>query len=150
NELWDSMAKNGVPDRQRVAGTVPGTMNARFQQFASQYQSQFNGAMHGGPMVFGAAGAYDATYLIAFAAAANGAAPDTGPNLAAAFKRMVSGELLAVGQSLITKAYNDLSTPAGTIDIDGSSGPLNFDLATGEAPSDVQIWCITADANGKA
>ena len=30
------------------------------------------------------------------------------------------------------------------IDIAGASGRLDFDLARGEAPSDIQIWCIGA------
>ncbi|MEO5726465.1 MAG: hypothetical protein ABI134_12920, partial [Byssovorax sp.] len=39
----------------------------------------------------------------------------------------------------------------GTIDYNGASGPLDFDNKTGEAPSDIQIWCIPKDqSTGKA
>jgi hypothetical protein len=38
----------------------------------------------------------------------------------------------------------------GSIDIAGASGPLNFDPATGEAKSDIQIWCLPKSASGAA
>jgi hypothetical protein len=29
------------------------------------------------------------------------------------------------------------------LDVDGASGPLNFDNTAHEAPSDIQVWCVS-------
>jgi len=34
------------------------------------------------------------------------------------------------------------------IDIAGSSGPLDFDIAQHEAPSDIDVWCVVIDGKG--
>lgn len=125
----------------RVRGTVPGTNNANFQAFVSQYNSQFTGETVGGPQVFGAAGAYDIVYLLGYSAVAAGDAPLTGGTFAAGFSRMIGGPQTRVGKGNINAAIAALSS-GGSIDFDGASGPLAFDLATGEAVSDIQIWCL--------
>ncbi len=135
--------------RQRVSGSVPGTTNSLFSAFKNAYNSKFNG--QGSPDVFGAAGSYDATYLLAYAAVANGGNPETGPNLAEGLKRMVgSPDVIDVGISKINSAFQKLSVTSSKIDFNGASGPLNFDVSTGEAPSDVQIFCVMSDANDVA
>jgi hypothetical protein len=41
--------------------------------------------------------------------------------------------------------FQALTSP-GTFDFDGASGPLDFDLATGEARSNIEVWCIAQAA----
>ncbi len=148
-ELWDYIAKNDAADtlRPRIRGTVPGTDNALFKAFRSGYLSKYQDGTS--PDVFGAAGGYDIIYLLGYSAAGLGANPLTGANLALRLKKMSSGPKVDVGgdiNSTFLKVAND-----GAIDYNGASGPLNFDNKTGEAPSDIQIWCIPKDQNtGKA
>jgi len=85
--LWDNIGENDAL-RLRVTGTTPGRArsNPVFQAFASNYRDSF---MDGGEEVFGAAEAYDAAYLIAYAAAVAGDQTLTGQGLAQALGRMV-------------------------------------------------------------
>ena len=47
-------------------------------------------------------------------------------------------------------AFTELSK-GNAVNVTGASGSLDFDLQTGEAPSDIQIWCLAIDPNtGKA
>lgn len=148
--LWGYVGTNDAL-RKRISGSVPGTTSSLFNAFRNKYISKYGAAGPGGPDVFGAAGAYDATYLLAYAAVANAANPETGPNLVAALKRMVGPENpIDVGPANISAAFQKLSVADAKIDFTGSSGPLNFDVDTGEAPSDVQIWCLPTDPNGAA
>ncbi len=91
---------------------------------------------------FGAAGSYDAAYLLALSAVSLGAGELTGKALAQGFSRLVPpGERIQVGASRINRAVTDLSA-GQNIDFDGASGPLDFDLQHGEALSDISIWCV--------
>lgn len=144
--LWETV---GLDDdlRQRITGSVPGTNNVVFSNFRGEYGSQFPDDV-GSPDIFGAAGAYDATYLLAYSSAA--AISDTGPNLAEALKRLIGpGEVIQARSDQISGAFQKLASGA-TIDFDGASGPLKFDPLTGEAPSDIQIWCMPKDTDNTA
>jgi branched-chain amino acid transport system substrate-binding protein len=100
--------------------------------------------------VFGGAGAYDATYLLAYSAVSLGSAPLTGAALAGGLKKMVPpGTKVDVGEENINSTFTVLQA-GNNIDFNGASGPLDFDVKTGEAPSDIQIWCLPKDANGAA
>jgi branched-chain amino acid transport system substrate-binding protein len=125
--------------RSRIVGTSPGTNNDNFKAFELLYTSIIKDSSS--PGVFGAAGAYDATYLLAYSAASLGAMPITGASLAQGMGALVpQGAPIAVGESQINPAFSTLTT--GHIDFDGASGPLDFNLTTGEAPSDIQVWCV--------
>ncbi len=134
----------------RIRGTIPGTDNVNFQAFVSQYNSRFAGGL-GSAQTFGAAGAYDIMYLFSYAAVAAKGQPLTGATIAQGFARMVGGATkLKVGKASINQAFQVLSTDAGKLDFDGASGPLDFDLKTGEAVSDIEIWCLPKpDGMGK-
>ena len=142
NALWEYVASNGDL-RRRVTGTVPGTINQLFNGFRSDYLTQFPGGAS--PDVFGAAGAYDATYLLAYSAASIGAGAIDGPALAEGLKKMVppASSAVDVGTGGINGTFMRLSQ-GESVDFKGASGPLDFDVATGEAPSDIQIWCLPA------
>lgn len=150
-ELLDLVTTNSDPDavRARIMGSVPGTASTYnpFNLFKLQYSSTFTDGTN--PQVFGAAGAYDAVYLLAYAAVALGTQPITGPNLATALTRLVPpGPKVIVGSATINQAFGALSANAmDHIDFDGASGPLDFDVLVGEAPSDIQLWCVVHGAS---
>ena len=129
--------------RVRVRGTVPGTNNALFGAFNLQYQGKYGAVAN----VFGMAGAYDSLYLIAYDIVSLGAQPITGANLSSAMAKMVGGQKVAVGAGNIKTAFQVLQS-GNAIDIDGASGPLDFDLSQHEAKSDITVWCIGKDGNG--
>jgi hypothetical protein len=49
-------------------------------------------------------------------------------------------------RSEYTSQFTDGTSP----DVFGAAGPLDFNLATGEAPSDIQIWCMPRGSDGTA
>ncbi len=147
--LWDTIGDKDEL-RLRVTGTMPGRArsNPVFQAFASNYSANFSG---GGAEVFGAAEAYDAAYLIAYAAATvDEGEPVTGERLAQGLGKLVpAGTPLNAGPDGIAEAL-DLLRSGDQIDFTGASGPLDFDLGKGEASSDIQIWCLPEGLDGRA
>jgi len=129
--------------RQRIRGTVPGTNNALFGAFNIQYQGKYGSAAD----VFGMAGAYDSLYLIAYAIVSIGNGTIDGDSMSAAMGKMVGGTKSNVGASNIQAAIQVLQS-GNAIDINGASGPLDFNLQTHEALSDITVWCISTDGNG--
>ena len=129
--------------RARVRGTVPGTNNPLFGAFSIQYQGKYNAT----PNVFGMAGAYDSLYLLAYDIVALGTQPITGANLASAMAKTVGGQKSPVGASNIKTAFQVLES-GNAIDLDGASGPLDFDLNAHEAKSDITVWCISKNGQG--
>ncbi len=90
--------------------------------------------------------AYDAWYLIAYATYAIGLGPVSGPALAESVARLVPpGESIDVGTTGIFKAFENLGR-GQNVDLNGSTGGLDFDLKTGSAWVDLAILC--ADAAG--
>jgi len=136
-ELLDLIKANNAL-RTRVRGTVPGTAGPLFQAFSLHYQGKFNST----PAVFGMAGAYDSTYILAYTMASLGSATPTGPSIADAMKKLVGGTKLAIGPDTLSTAMQTLGS-GGALDIDGASGPLDFDLAAHEAVSDIDVWCVS-------
>ena len=137
--------------RRRVTGTVPGSDRPLFENFKVGYKIRFVSDLLGtDPTALGPAGAYDALYLLAFSATTLGTRPVTGPNLASGMTLLVRGQTAVdVGPVGVTTAFRELGA-GRNIDFAGASGPLDFDLATGEAPSDIQVWCMPRGADGKA
>lgn len=146
-ELWAYVGTNDEL-RRRILGTVPGTQNALFSTFRRTYTSKYGESPS--PDVFGAAGGYDAVYLIGYAIASIGSAEVTGPNLVPGLARLAAGgKRVQVGFDAINDAFKAIAE-GGPLDFDGASGPLDFDITTGEALSDFQIWCLPKDENGAA
>jgi branched-chain amino acid transport system substrate-binding protein len=133
--------KDGL--RKRISGSVPGTTDPRFNAFVQAYTVKFSSSSE--PTVFGAAGAYDAAYLLAYSVASLQGGPTLGPALAEGLRKMsmVNGSdaPVDIGKGDLNRALTTL-TGGATIDFNGASGPLKFDPNTGEAPSDIQIWCL--------
>jgi branched-chain amino acid transport system substrate-binding protein len=137
--------------RTRITGTVPGSLSQLFNIFKIAYQTQFDPMDPDEASTFGTAGAYDSTYLLAYATATLGGMPETGPTLAEGLKRMglrdemMKGLAVDVGAGAqVSQAFTTLGM-GKNIDFNGASGPLDFDPATGEADSDIQIWCVPKD-----
>jgi branched-chain amino acid transport system substrate-binding protein len=144
--LWNYVATNDAL-RQRVFGTIPGTNNANFTTFKLLYESKVKDGSS--PEVAGTANAYDALYMIAYSIASLGERPVTGANIADGLKRLVPpGQQVRPGSTSINTTFSALLS-GQNVDYTGASGPLDFDLSKGEAPSDIQIWCMPQVA-GKA
>lgn len=132
---------------KRIRGTIPGVVTPLAQDF---YNFRYAGAFPNTPLIFGMAGAYDATYMFAYTMAALGNGKLTGPQIAKGFEKMVGGtERIDVGPTKLTAGFN-LMTSGGKMDFNGASGPLEFDFTTGEAASDVNVWCVSKDPNTQA
>lgn len=145
--LLDKQA-SGLPARVRI--TAPGTSGATFNSFLSRYSARFSsvdGDEDGGT-VFGAAGAYDATYLLALALSSIAPPNVSGASIAAALAKTANttaGDVFDVQFNNDVGRYLTVMSNGGTINYTGASGPLDFDTALGEAQSDIQIFCADAD-----
>ncbi len=143
-ELLDEIATQPTV-RTRVRGTVPGTENALFQAFSLKYQGKYGSPAN----VFGMAGSYDAAYLMAYSIASLGAGTTVdGTGMANGMDKMVGGVPIDVGTTQMQTAIGAL-TSGGAIDINGASGPLDFDLTQHEAPGDIEVWCVVLDGKGQ-
>lgn len=130
--------------RGRITGTVFGPSTPRFQTFIDAYNAKYPTKKDQYPAsVFGAAGAYDAVYLLAYAKAATTDLPDSGTTLATGLKIAFNpaGMAINAGGADAPMGFAEIQS-AGSINYRGASGELDFDSLTGEAPSDVQIWCV--------
>lgn len=134
--------------RQRILGTTPGTDSMTYQTFVDYYV----GNVHDGTVpIESTAATYDATYMLAYAAATLGATV-TGAGLSRAFARLVSPEdgggppKVDVDPLAIDQTLTDLAAGAD-VHLNGASGPLDFDLTTGDTRTDIQVWCLRAGAD---
>jgi branched-chain amino acid transport system substrate-binding protein len=131
--------------RSRVTGTIPGTQNQQFIGFVDRYNLKYSSEKNNYPAnTFGAAGGYDAVFLLAYATATLNGMPETGKNLAEGLKLLSEGASIEAGAKNVSKGFTELLTK-GTMNYNGASGPLDFNPATGEAQSDIQIWCLPED-----
>ena len=88
-----------------------------------------------------AAQAYDAFYLLAFAAFATKERRPDGEALARTFPGLMARvPPLALGPSALLDAFNHISRGEG-IALDGASGLIDLDLETGERRSDLDVIC---------
>ena len=147
-ELPAYIATAKHPDvRTRIYGTIYGSNSSTFSIFRTSYTAFVTDGSSAD--TGGTANAYDALYNLAFATVAVGGNPITGTSLKDAFSKLVPGTgatSYTVGKDAITAAYQTLLA-GNAIDYNGASGPLDYDLTTGDAPSDIQIWCVPL-ANG--
>lgn len=146
NELLELVASNNAL-RKRIRGTVPGAPRSSnaFKSFVAKYEGAYGGPA---PSVFGMAGTYDSAFLLGYLLAAAGEQPITGDVLQRGFARLVTGTKIEAGGTNMNKGLAALTAP-GSFDFEGASGPLDFDLATGEATSNVDVWCVSKGTAGK-
>ncbi|MDP2339868.1 MAG: ABC transporter substrate-binding protein [Deltaproteobacteria bacterium] len=96
-----------------------------------------------------AAHAYDAAAVVGLLHAATGEQRPGGAALSAAIARLVDGEAVALigqtaGQRNIVRALGSLGED-NDIDIDGISGPLDFDV-NGDVDGDIEVWIVCDEA----
>jgi branched-chain amino acid transport system substrate-binding protein len=131
---------------QRVVGTSISGRGATYDAFRARFEARFNqpagrSAEHG----------YDAGYLLQYAVAHSavnqGTNSPTGKQLAAAMGSMSFGLKAPPTEAGIALAVGEILA-GRSIDYDGISGPLDFDSSIGEAPADIEIWCVQRDGQG--
>lgn len=127
-------------------GSVPAARNSPvFANFAQQYAARNAGVT---PPVW-TEHTYDAVYLLAYAAAAVQGDEITGPALAANLKRMSdpNGVKIDVGPTDLPAPFLALSR-GDALDVEGASGPLDFDVEIGDLKStDILRWTVEPGAN---
>jgi branched-chain amino acid transport system substrate-binding protein len=133
--------------RRRFLSLTSASKTAANARFVARYGSAYADPI---TRTFSPNSSYDAFYLVAYATYALRDEPVTGTALARSVARLLPpGRPVDVGPSGIFDALNSLSS--GTqIDLNGATGPLDFDLATGDAPVDLAVLCVEANAGGNA
>jgi hypothetical protein len=126
--------------RTRLRGTVPGQKGEAFADFALRFRARFDVE----PGSF-ADSAYDAAYLLAYATAFAGHEPLDGARIALGLAQLSSGDPVLAEPAGLNAAIASLRAGMG-IDFAGAAGDLDFDATTGEAPADIDIWCLTESA----
>jgi branched-chain amino acid transport system substrate-binding protein len=138
------IAADGQRTRRFFGVTSVSTTPAN-ARFVSHYSAQHPDEV---TRTFSPNSSYDAFYVLAYATFAVGSEPVTGTSLARAIQRLVPpGRPIDVGPGSIFDALSTLSS-GGRIDLNGATGPLDFDLETGDAPVDLAILCVKPGANG--
>lgn len=130
----------------RIRGTQPGVVTQQLTQnfFNFSYKNRYP---TNAVLSYGMAGTYDIGYMIAYAAAAAKGQPLTGTVLAQNMQFLVGGtEEVDVGSAALARGMTAM-LGGQKVDFNGASGPLDFDLAKGEAPSDYSVWCVKNDPN---
>lgn len=127
--------------RHRVLGHIAGAsgdaVEALKHRFASNYTSSYTGLV---PF------AYDSVYLVALGIVASGSQPLTGISVAGGLEFLLPpGPKINVGVVDEISAAYSLLMKGSEIDLNGVSGPLDYNANTGDAESDVQIWCAGVD-----
>lgn len=148
--LVDGLAGAAKDDlRARTRGFFPGRTTPASQDF---YNFRFKPAYNdGAALIPGVLEGYDATYVLAYAmAAASGKGPITSKSVVEALPAILTGtERVNVGPQPFASAAKRISD-GSKVNLDGVFSTLEFDTATGEAPSDATIWCVGIDPNNTA
>jgi ABC-type branched-subunit amino acid transport system substrate-binding protein len=131
---------------QRVIGTSVSGRGAIYDAFLARFHARF-----GQPAGRSAEHGYDAGFLlqyaVAHAAVNQGTNSPSGKQLATAMESMSFGPKSPPTEAGIGTAMEEILA-GRSIDYEGASGPLDFDPSTGEAPADIEIWCIEVDGRG--
>jgi branched-chain amino acid transport system substrate-binding protein len=134
--------------RRRVRGLIAGTSSPLYTAFEQAYNARF--ATDGTTANGFSAGAYDIMYLLAYSIGAAGDQALSGRVLADGLGKLVGGATaVQVGPGAFEDTFARLAG-GETFNFEGASGPLDFNVATGEAPSDYQVGCLPKDATGFA
>jgi len=134
----------------RITGTAPATPSGlAFNAFKSVYEGTYGVDPSSTAFV---ANAYDATYAIAIAL---GSIPPefsiSGRFLAEAMRRLSDARpealIVRVGPSDFAAAYQELANE-GVVNLEGTSGPIDFDPNTGDVVSvPIEVWKIDRTMN---
>ncbi len=134
---------------QKATGTAPAnpsSTNPTYQAFNADLMSQFG--ISGTSASF-LAQAYDATYVGAYGVvwASQHGSDYTGIDVAKGMAHLETGTLTPLDLSSWPSGRSALVS-MGEIQIEGTSGPLQFNPATGEAPGAILIWDVLPSLSG--
>lgn len=133
---------------QNSQGTAPARPSgANYGLFATNLQKDFG--INADSFSF-LAQSYDAGYVAAYGvvyASRNGNQYD-GVQVAEGLSRLSSGSTINLGPTDWTAGKNEISSGPLTINIVGTSGDLDFDANTGEAPAPIEVWRVAANLSG--
>jgi ABC-type branched-subunit amino acid transport system substrate-binding protein len=130
----------------RVRGTRPASADGvLFNAFAAAYAAEFGGDADSSGFT---PHAYDAAWLVLYGIArAHFDEPSIGGNgIARGLRRVSAGpkvEILPTSWPAVVGHFRD----GEAIDVEGASGPLDYDSDTEETTAPIQIWAIAADAD---
>jgi branched-chain amino acid transport system substrate-binding protein len=134
----------------RIRGTAPALpafsdpSGPVFAAFSTSYQGRFHEDPANTAFV---ANAYDAFYVLAIAAGAVGARA-TGAQIAANIARMSdpNGKKIPIDPSDFQAGVNQLKSAGATIDLVGTSGPIDFGDNGDIVTAPIQVWTIAMSA----
>lgn len=134
--------------RKRVFGVTYGSAGPTYEQFRVNYASQVKDGSS--PDSVDASTSYDAFYVAAFAIASVRGAPITGRSIADGIANLVppAPTKIQIGPNDLNTALMKLAA-GEKIDIDGASGPLDFNLETGDVEQEAQVWCVPLGPDGQ-
>ena len=130
--------------RRRILLTSPGSRTAPADALLARYFDIYRGA--GDKEAFGMPQTFDALYATAFSLATPAApgAPPTGRTISAGLRLLLGARAsakVALRPSTIEPIFAAIAS--GTpVDVEGASGPLDFDVDAGVAEASVQVWCV--------
>jgi branched-chain amino acid transport system substrate-binding protein len=133
--------------RHRFVSLTTVSTTAANARFVARFNEEYGDSV---TRTFSPNSSYDAFYVLAYAMYALADQPVTGAALAAAIPRLTPpGATIDVGPSGIFDAINKLAS-GGRVDLNGATGPLDFDPLTGDARVDLAVLCVDVDARGVA
>ncbi len=128
----------------RLRGEVPGVPSQLQADFAVRFTKAF---ASDDPSTYGSTQAYDIGYSVAYALATSQGKTVTGDLLATGMGDLVGGAVpIDFSPTGLTQGFASI-LGGSKIDINGTSGPLQFDLTTGEALTDYTVWCLQPNAS---
>ena len=129
--------------RAQITGTFPAPSGENYFNFNAAYQSVTGNS----PTSF-TAHSYDAAYVLAYAIGASNMASPTGFSIRDGIGRLIAGDKVNVGSQGFAQTIRLLKQDAEyTIDLEGASGPLDFDLDIGEPEGDIEGWRFDVEDN---
>ncbi len=139
---------DGAPATAVHVGTAPAVAQSDvFTTFSSRYEQSYGSDPASLSFV---AHSYDAVYSVALAVAwALGRAPDaalTGTSVAQGLAQLSDAGAATTGlEAANFSALQAALSDGDKVNIDGASGNLDFDSATGDVTGPVEVWRITPD-----
>jgi ABC-type branched-subunit amino acid transport system substrate-binding protein len=159
--LPDGPRRNPLPSvvgmnddlRVRIRGVAPGVVSPLTKTFFDvRYKTKFPKASDGKDSVlsYGMAGTYDGVYLLSYALSTVSGNSPSGLQFAKGLEKTAEAQpAFSVGTADLNKVFSQMTSGKG-FNVTGTSGPLDFDKALGEAKSDYVVWCMIRKPDGNA
>jgi hypothetical protein len=85
---------------------------------------------------------YDAVYFLAYSIVGSGAAVPTAPQIAKGMRRLIAGDPLDVGPTVIADVFDALADSETSIELQGTLGPPDFDVDSGVRIGTSSVFCF--------